>query len=175
VDSLPKRSCCLVVTHYRLCCSNLDSTPASITTHLPFKQLFAQHDDTAHAAPGSPRSWLPLQALFGNLGSHKLGPAIEARAEVLQAEAGGDSTKQVRYLLPRSLAAGSSAAPRGLLRYLPVTHKDVEPATRCLICLVRLFYYATGRPSGGAGVSDGTQLTCHAHQIPFKPMSFVLS
>lgn len=36
-----------------------------------------------------------LQALFGNLGSHKLGPQIEARAEVLQAEAGEDTTKQV--------------------------------------------------------------------------------
>ena len=37
-----------------------------------------------------------VQALFGNLGTHKLGPQIEAHAEVLQAEAGEDTTKQVR-------------------------------------------------------------------------------
>ena len=37
-----------------------------------------------------------MQALFGNLGTHKLGPQIEAHAEVLQAEAGEDTTKQVR-------------------------------------------------------------------------------
>ena len=36
-----------------------------------------------------------VQALFGNLGTHKLGPQIEAHAEVLQAEAGEDTTKQV--------------------------------------------------------------------------------
>mmetsp|Transcript_1280 Transcript_1280/g.3851 ORF Transcript_1280/g.3851 Transcript_1280/m.3851 type:complete len:498 (+) Transcript_1280:417-1910(+) len=38
-------------------------------------------------------------ALFGNLGDHKLGPAVEARAEVLSAEAGEDSSKQVAQLV----------------------------------------------------------------------------
>lgn len=35
------------------------------------------------------------QALFAKLGDYKLGPAMEARAEVLSAEAGDDASKQV--------------------------------------------------------------------------------
>ncbi len=55
------------------------------------------------------RGW--LQALFGNLGEHKLGPAVEARAEVLSAEAGDDSSKQVRSTPLRSFEALKPGRP----------------------------------------------------------------
>ena len=36
-----------------------------------------------------------MQALFGNLGSHKLAPAVEARAEFLTAAVGEDGASQL--------------------------------------------------------------------------------
>ena len=38
---------------------------------------------------------LRAQALFGNLGSHKLAPAVEARAEFLTAAVGDDGPAQL--------------------------------------------------------------------------------
>jgi translation initiation factor 5 len=52
------------------------------------------------------RARLVYLALFGNLGTHKLGPQIEAHAEVLQAEAGEDTTKQIGQLLALEYLVG---------------------------------------------------------------------
>lgn len=65
------------------------------------------------------------QALFGNLGDHKLGPAVEARAEVLSAEAGEDSSKQVC-----AAAAAAPCTPPPLPAYYTDTYTDT-PVLKC--------------------------------------------
>ena len=57
------------------------------------------------------------QALFGNLGSHKLAPAVEARAEFLTAAVGEDGPAQLAQV---HLKTTLSTEPSGGLAAVPV-------------------------------------------------------